>query len=99
MEPIVVFAALFVPTFVLRYLSAGRDQLTSVVRPRMHAGLLGALTVAALLTLHGIGIDWAWAVALSTSAVLGSRLGDWLGDDGALAIRSLRTRRTRRARA
>ncbi len=87
MDQFVVFLSIFAPALLLSYLGAGRDQMLGQTRPRMHRGLAWFLALLGVVALQAAGIDWSWGLALVGSGVLGSQLGDWLGNDGWLVMR------------
>ncbi len=87
MEPLILFACLFLPTFALSMLSASRDQMLFQTRPALHLGVVTLLTLTGAAVLHVFGLSWSWALALTTSGLLGSRLGDWFGRGGWIILR------------
>jgi multisubunit Na+/H+ antiporter MnhB subunit len=87
MDPVIVFACIFAPTFVLNMLSAGRDQLLFQTRKRAsRLGAAGAM-VAATMVLVIVGLPWTWALALVLPGPLGSVLGDWVGSGNWIVLR------------
>ncbi len=87
MEPAILFVCLFVPTFGLSWVSASRDQMLFQTRPALRTSAVTAMTLIGAWVLTWFGLSWSWALALTTSGLLGSRLGDWLGRGGFIVLR------------
>jgi hypothetical protein len=79
MDPAIIFTCIFVPTFVLNLLSAGRDQILFETRPRTRRWVVVLLMAAGVLALRLVGLPLPWALALVLPGPLASALGDWIG--------------------
>ncbi len=51
MDPLIVFVCIFLPTFVLNLLSAGRDQILFETRPKTRRWVVLLLMAAAMMAL------------------------------------------------
>lgn len=87
MDPLIVFACIFAPTFILNVLSAGRDQLLFQTRKRAGRTYAATAMVIATGVLILVGLPWTWAVALVLPGPLGSVLGDWVGSGEWVVLR------------
>ncbi len=87
MDPVIVFACIFVPTFVLNLLSAGRDQILFQTRKKASRWLTAAVMVVAAGVLVALGLPWMWALALVLPGPLASVLGDWIGSGDWIVLR------------
>jgi hypothetical protein len=87
MDPLIVFVCIFVPTFVLNLLSAGRDQILFETRPRTRRWVVLLLMAAAMMALLAVGLPLPWALALVLPGPLASGLGDWIGSGNWIATR------------
>ncbi len=85
MDPLIVFACIFVPTFVLNLLSAGRDQLMFETRPKARRWVVLLLMAAAVIVLSAVGLPLPWILALVLPGPLASGLGDWVGSGNWIA--------------
>jgi hypothetical protein len=88
MDALIVFTCIFIPTFVLNLLSAGRDQLLFQTRPKARRRVVLLLMVAAVIALRSVGLPLAWILALVLPGPLASGLGDWVGSGNWIATRS-----------
>jgi hypothetical protein len=79
MDPLIIYACIFVPTFVLNLLSAGRDELLFEQRPRTSRWLVVLLMAAGVLALRAVGLQLVWAFALVLPGPMASALGTWIG--------------------
>jgi hypothetical protein len=79
MDPLIIFACIFVPTFVLNVLSAGRDQILFQTRKKASRWVTATAMVAAAGVLVAVGLPWTWTLALVLPGPLASVLGDWIG--------------------
>jgi len=87
MDPVIVFACIFIPTFILNVLSAGRDQLLFQTRRKTSRLLAAAAMVVAIGVLVLAGLAWMWALALVLPGPLASVLGDWVGSGDWIVLR------------
>lgn len=87
MDGLIVFVCLFVPTFLLNYLGAGRAELLAEARKGAHPLVVIAASFAAVILVHILGFSWGWALALVTPGPLGSLLGEWFGQGGGIVAR------------
>lgn len=87
MDPLIVFACIFVPTFILNVLSAGRDQLLFQTRKEIRRLYSGIAMVVATGVLVLVGLPWAWALALVLPGPLASVLGDWVGSGDWIVVK------------
>ncbi|MGV1004131.1 MAG: hypothetical protein ACOYEV_05035 [Candidatus Nanopelagicales bacterium] len=87
MDAVVVFACLFVPTFLLNYLGAGRAEMLMEGRSRTHPAVVAAACFAAVVLVHLLGFSWSWAVVLVIPGPLGAVLGESLGHGGGVIAR------------
>ena len=63
MDPLIISACLFLPTFVIRpVLSAGRDQILFQTRPQARRSVVGLVMVASVAALLALGFPPSWAV-------------------------------------
>ncbi|MCU0263521.1 MAG: hypothetical protein MUF09_07580 [Candidatus Nanopelagicales bacterium] len=85
MDPLIVFACIFVPTFVLNMLSAGRDQLLFQTRPKARRWVVLLFMAAAVIALRSVGLPMPWILALVLPGPLASGLGDWIGSGNWIA--------------
>lgn len=86
-DALIVFLAIFAPTFVLNLLSAGRDQMLFETHPRAGRWPTLVAMLLALGLLLSLGLPWPWALALVLPGPLGSGLGDWVGSGNWLVLR------------
>ncbi len=87
MDPLIVFACIFAPTFILNVLSAGRDQLLFQSRKRASRALAATAMLVATGVLVLVGLPLAWALALVLPGPLASVLGDWVGSGDWIVLR------------
>jgi hypothetical protein len=87
MDALIIFACIFIPTFVLNVLSAGRDQLLFQTRAKASRWFTAAAIVAAIAVLLVIGLPPSWALALVLPGPLASVLGDWVGSGDWIVLR------------
>jgi hypothetical protein len=87
MDPVIVFACIFVPTFVLNLLSAGRDQILFQTRKKASRWLTATAIVVAAGVLVALGLPWMWALAVVLPGPLASVLGDWIGSGDWIVLR------------
>lgn len=87
MDALIVFACIFVPTFVLNLLSAGRDQILFETRPRTQRWLVLLFMAAGVLALRAVGMPLPLTLALVLPGPLASGLGDWIGSGNWIATR------------
>jgi hypothetical protein len=87
MDALIVFACIFVPTFVLNLLSAGRDQMLFETRPRTRRWLVLLFMAAGVLALRSVGLPLPLTLALVLPGPLASGLGDWIGSGNWIATR------------
>jgi hypothetical protein len=87
MDPLIVFTCIFVPTFVLNLLSAGRDQILFETRPRTRRWVVVLFIVAGVIALLSVGLSLPWALALVLPGPVASGLGDWIGSGEWIATR------------
>jgi hypothetical protein len=79
MDPLIVFACIFVPTFVLNLLSAGRDEILFQERQRPNRWVVLLLMALGVVVLRLVGLPLPWALALVLPGPMASELGDWVG--------------------
>jgi uncharacterized membrane protein YdjX (TVP38/TMEM64 family) len=87
MDALIIFACIFIPTFVLNLLSAGRDQLLFQTRAKASRWFTAAAIVAASAVLLVIGLPPSWVLALVLPGPLASILGDWAGSGNWIVLR------------
>jgi hypothetical protein len=87
MDPVIIFACIFVPTFVLNLLGAGRDQILFETRSRTSRWLVLLMMALAVGALLFVGLPLAWAFALVLPGPLASALGDWIGSGNWIVLR------------
>ena len=79
MDPLIVFTCIFLPTFVLNLLSAGRDVMLFETRPTTRRWVVLLFMAAAVIALRLLGLPLPWILALVLPGPLGSALGHWVG--------------------
>jgi hypothetical protein len=79
MDPVIIFACIFVPTFVLNLLGAGRDQILFETRPKTRRWVVLLIMAIAMVALLLVGLPPTWAIALVLPGPLASALGNWIG--------------------
>jgi hypothetical protein len=87
MDPLIVFACIFVPTFVLNLLSAGRDQILFEQRPKTRRWVVLLFMAVGVIVLIMAGMPLAWALALVLPGPVASGLGDWIGSGDWIVLR------------
>jgi hypothetical protein len=87
MEPLIIFACIFAPTFVLNLLSAGRDQILFETRPKTRRWVVLVFMSAGMIALLAAGLSLPWALALVLPGPLASGLGDWIGSGNWIVTR------------
>jgi hypothetical protein len=79
MDPLIIFACIFVPTFVLNLFGAGRDEILFETRPKTRKWVVLLFMALAMVALLVVGLPLTWAVALVLPGPLASALGDRIG--------------------
>jgi hypothetical protein len=87
MDPVIIFACIFVPTFALNMLGAGRDEILFETKPKTSRWLVLLFMALAVTALLVVGLPLAWAVALVLPGPLASALGDWVGSGDWIVLR------------
>jgi hypothetical protein len=87
MDPLIVFTCIFLPTFVLNLLSAGRDAMLFETRPTTRRWVVLLLMAAAVIVLRILGLPLSWTLALVLPGPLASALGHWVGSGDWIAAR------------
>jgi len=78
-DALIIFACIFGSTFVLQYLSAGRDQLLFRTRRKASRWFTGTAIVAGIVGLLFLGMPLPTVLALVLAGPTASILGDWAG--------------------
>jgi hypothetical protein len=87
MDPLIIFACIFVPMFGLNLLSAGRDLILFETRPPTRRWPLILGMVAAVMALSALGLSLPMSLALVLPGPLASGLGHWIGSGDWIATR------------
>ena len=87
MDAVIIFSCLFLPTFWLNLMSAGRDQLLFQERVPTKLTLTVVAVILAVVVLLALGMSLSWALALALPGPLGSRLGQWAASGGPTVLR------------
>jgi hypothetical protein len=79
MDSLIIFTCIFVPTFVLNLLSAGRDELLFQERKKPNRWLVLLLMALGIMVLRLVGLPLPLALALVLPGPMASELGHWIG--------------------